>query len=69
MNNKDLGRVPTAPGASSLRSPEPVPVSAHSGDAPSRKCDRCGGTGTVHGIIDDDLFITGSWPCERGCRR
>lgn len=25
------------PGASSLRSPEPVPVSAHSGNAPSRK--------------------------------
>lgn len=32
-----------------------------------RLCVRCNGTGTVHGIIDDDLLISGSWPCERGC--
>lgn len=32
--SKDLGAIP---GSSSLRSPEPVPVSAHSGDDPARK--------------------------------
>lgn len=30
-------RVPKAPGSSSLCSPEPVPVSAHPGDDPSRE--------------------------------
>jgi|SRR5689334_3205883 len=31
-------------------------------------CRRCNSTGTVHGIIDDDLLISGSWPCERCAR-
>lgn len=31
-------------------------------------CPRCHGTGTVSGVIDDDLMILGSWPCER-CNR
>ena len=30
------GRAPSGPGSTSLRSPEPVPVSALSGDDPSR---------------------------------
>lgn len=34
----DTLRVPKAPGSSSLCSPEPVPVSAHPGNDPSRKC-------------------------------
>lgn len=39
----------------------------HDKGGESRPCARCGGSGTVHGIIDNDLLITGSWPCERGC--
>ena len=34
-----------------------------------RLCTRCNGTGTVSGIIDDDLLISGSWPCERCARK
>ena len=39
MSDKDMnkgGARPDGPGSGSLRSPEPVPVSAHAGDDPSR---------------------------------
>lgn len=31
------------------------------------KCSRCKGAGWVYGIIDDDLFVSGRWLCERNC--
>lgn len=33
------------------------------------QCDRCGGTGIVHGMAEDEGGAgMASWPCERGCR-
>jgi hypothetical protein len=65
------GRVGKPTGLSSPTEPQSSQGLGPPGFDPSRGCERCGGTGTVHGMGDDEYGCLAfmSWPCERGCKR